>query len=88
MSVLDKPKREFSVTKASEELDGEIGRVSNVVQALEERLAPLLRQEPPEETGKAEADSSCPFADELFACCGRLHGLRDRLQNLLDRLEI
>ena len=90
-SVVVKVVPESIITRALNRLTGNISAIEGQIKALEEKLAPVMTQEPTRgETGEKDVDGhmGVPIAAELQKMSVSLEGYYNRLDTLLQRIEL
>ena len=79
-------RRNLNVETATNALDSAAGDLVEAVNALEERLAPLLSNERPYETGDDRAEGDSELSERILSVADRVRGRTARIRDLIDRL--
>jgi hypothetical protein len=87
---LDGEMRKPDVAVAMDELDQAIGNLFDTTQMLLDRLSPIIRAEPRNETCESQAyeTSACPMSDHVRSMSARVTSLTRLVNNHLSALEI
>lgn len=87
----DQPQRETQIRKAMDELHKGIAMLDEKANFLAERLSPALRSLPPTPekptTGEDQA-KECDLAEDILSGSRKICAIRERLEDLLERLEL